>query len=513
MGDGAGTIAAGGMAGFHSRYWVRLGGLAAAGVALAALAWPLAQQGEPTRLAADAPWLAVVVGVAYAALTVQPLLHTDRGRSTTIDAGSVVTMVALVLLPAGLFLGAMVAGHAIGWSWHRRGEGMPLLTSVGGRKLAGNVAANLTSVASALLAHTLVCAAVPGLPNAVCAGAAVTVAEGVSLLGLALLVADRPLAVVRPHVRAVLASPSPWVVLVVGGLVTTVATRPAPAAAWLAATVVVLVLLGRHQVGLHDELEQHRALLGVARDLPTRPDRASIERLLLDRARTSTHAGSATFEDRPPRGDSFGVPLEEGGATRWLVVHDRSHAAETFRPAERETLRGVATLGGLALRNVALAEDLHHAATHDQLTGLLSRRGLQDRWAQVAARAARHGRSVGVVYVDLDGFKQVNDRRGHAAGDAVLRAAATRLHQAARDSDLVCRVGGDEFLLVAEGVADAVALAALVARVRTALGPRPGGAAAIPASVGAARLPEDGRTLDEVTRVADAAMYRDKRDG
>ena len=513
MGGGSGTAMAGGVAGFPSHFWTRLAGLAAAGVTLAVVAWPLAQRVEPARLAADAPWLAVVVAVAYAALTVQPLLHTDRGRATAIDAGSVVTMAALVLLPAGLFLGAMVAGHAVGWSWHRRGEGMPLLTSVGGRKLAGNMAVNLTSVASALLAHTLVCAAVPGLPNAVCAGVAVVVAEGVSLLGLAGLMSDRPRTVVGPHLRGAMASPSPWVVLVVGGLVTTVATRPAPAAAWLAATVVVLVLLGRHQVGMHDELEQQRALLAVARDLPTRPDRASIEQLLLDRARTFTHAGSATLEDGPPGGDSFGVPLEEGGTTRWLVVHDRSHGGETFRPAERETLRGVATLGALALRNVALAEDLHHAATHDQLTGLLSRRGLQDRWDQVAARAARHGHSLGVVYVDLDGFKQVNDRRGHAAGDAVLRAAATRLRRVARDSDLVCRVGGDEFLLVAEEVAEADALAALVARVRTALGPRPGGAAAIPASVGAARLPEDGSTLDEVTRVADAAMYRDKRGG
>ena len=490
-------------------FWLRVGALAVVAVGLSLGGLSLAQPSGLPTAASEAPWLALVIAASYAALTVQPLMHTDRGRVTAIDAGSVATMVALVVLTPELFLWALVTGHAIGWVWHRRGEGMPVLSSIGGRKLAGNVVVNLLQAAGALVVHTLACVVV-ALPTAVCAGVAVTVAEGLSLVGLTVLIGDRPLAAIGRHVRAVLRSPAPWVVLVVGGLVTTQASDHVATAVWLIAAVGVLRLLARHQIRLHDELEHQRVLLDVARDLPSRPDRESIQRLLLDRARATTHAGSATLEDRPPTGDSFGVPLDEE-ATTWLTVHDRSHAGEAFREGERETLRGLATLGQLALRSVALTEDLHHAATHDQLTGLLSRRGIEDRWGEAVARAARHGHSLGVVYVDLDGFKQVNDRRGHAAGDAVLRATAMRLREVARDSDLVCRMGGDEFLVIAEEVADDAALGALVSRVRTALGPRPGGAAAIPASVGAARLSEDATSLDEVVRVADAAMYRDKR--
>lgn len=509
MGEAAGTLTRTGRTRPALGFWARVLVVAAGGGLAAGVAWHLATTSPSAAAPTAAPWLAVVVAASYAVFTVQPLLHTGRGRSMAIDAGSVAVMAALAVLTPSLFLASMVVGHAVGWTWHRRDEGMPLVSSIGCRKLVGNVMVNLAYVASALLVFVLVRGAVD-VPVVVGAGVAVTVAEAVSILGLAVLVGDRPVEVVRSHVAAVVTSPSPIVVLVIGGLVTTQADDPVATAVWLAAATGMLWLLGRQQVGLREELERHRVLLDVARDLPTRPDRAGVERLLLDRAQAITHASWASLEDRAPTGTSFGVPLDDD-VPRWLVVHDRKHDGEAFRSGERETLRGLATLGQLSLRAVALTEDLHHAATHDQLTGLLSRRGLEDRWDGAVARAGRHGRSLGVVYVDLDGFKQVNDRRGHAAGDAVLRATATRLREVARESDLVCRMGGDEFLLVAEEVADDAGLAALVARVREALGPRPGGAAAIPASVGAARLPEDGTELDEVVRVADAAMYRDKQ--
>ncbi len=186
---------------------------------------------------------------------------------------------------------------------------------------------------------------------------------------------------------------------------------------------------------------------------------------------------------------------------------DRPAAGELFRPADRQLLERLAAVGGLAMERLRLTEELRHAATHDQLTGVLSRRGLEQQWEPATRRAARHGRSLGVVYVDLDHFKQINDTQGHAAGDAVLVDVAGRLLGVARDADFVCRMGGDEFLLVAEDVAGPAAVDALAARVRAVLAAgRP-----IAASVGAALHPEDGESLDEVITAADARMYDAKR--
>ncbi len=99
---------------------------------------------------------------------------------------------------------------------------------------------------------------------------------------------------------------------------------------------------------------------------------------------------------------------------------------------------------------VRAEEVLRHGALHDALTGLPNRSLLMDRLDAALGRAARERRSVGVLYCDLDGFKEVNDTAGHASGDAVLVEASERLRRAVRDGDTVARVGGDEFVVVVE---------------------------------------------------------------
>jgi diguanylate cyclase (GGDEF)-like protein/PAS domain S-box-containing protein len=172
-------------------------------------------------------------------------------------------------------------------------------------------------------------------------------------------------------------------------------------------------------------------------------------------------------------------------------------------------------------RWLAVAEDitqrlaLERDVLRDPLTGVLNRAALLDRLAHALARAGRRGHgAVLVMFLDLDGFKAVNDSVGHAIGDAVLRGVAQRLDGAMRVSDSLARLGGDEFVVVAEDVASRHAAAAVVCRVRDALhDPLPVGdtEVSVDASIGIVLATHD--SADEVLHQADVAMYRAKASG
>jgi diguanylate cyclase (GGDEF)-like protein/PAS domain S-box-containing protein len=153
-------------------------------------------------------------------------------------------------------------------------------------------------------------------------------------------------------------------------------------------------------------------------------------------------------------------------------------------------------------------ERLAHLALHDPLTRLPNRAAVMDR-----LRAQELSRTRGaVLYIDIDGFKTVNDRYGHATGDAVLARAATRLRAAVRPDDLVGRVGGDEFVVVCEDV-DGTTTSRVAERIVDALGePFHVGEhlITVSASVGTAPLDDDGVAA---LALADAAMYDAKRNG
>ena len=165
-------------------------------------------------------------------------------------------------------------------------------------------------------------------------------------------------------------------------------------------------------------------------------------------------------------------------------------------------------------------ERLRHLAYHDGLTGLPNRRLLEERLSARIAQATRDRASFPVLYLDLDGFKPLNDRHGHAVGDRVLQAMAERLRVIVRWDDAVARLGGDEFLVVGPCVdcaADArTAATALAQRVRTTLAEPvvvDGTPLVVNASVGAALYPLDGTDLPALLAAADRAMYDDKFGG
>jgi len=156
---------------------------------------------------------------------------------------------------------------------------------------------------------------------------------------------------------------------------------------------------------------------------------------------------------------------------------------------------------------------LRQEATHDPLTGLANRRLLYDRLQQAIRHANRYGGKVGILYVDLDRFKAINDQHGHHVGDAVLTEVAKRLSSSIRDSDSVARLGGDEFVVLLDGVQGREEFIATAHKIGEALNTDSqffGLDVEIAASIGQALYPDDGADEDALMRAADAAMYRVK---
>ncbi|MYL82345.1 diguanylate cyclase [Desulfovibrio aerotolerans] len=163
------------------------------------------------------------------------------------------------------------------------------------------------------------------------------------------------------------------------------------------------------------------------------------------------------------------------------------------------------------------AEELFtRLSLHDALTGLPGRALYMDRLRQTISLAERHSERTAVYFIDLDHFKDVNDRHGHEVGDAVLAEAARRLTVCMRRSDTVARIGGDEFVALTPGIgetANATAMAEkIVASLRRPFEVR-GAVCQLGASVGVAFYPDDATRSGELLRLADAAMYAAKNAG
>ena len=166
--------------------------------------------------------------------------------------------------------------------------------------------------------------------------------------------------------------------------------------------------------------------------------------------------------------------------------------------------------------NRLLAETLAHEATHDTLTLLPNRRYFLGWLDKTIAMAQRNKFSIALYFIDLDGFKQVNDLFGHEAGDEVLRVATSRFQGLLRESDLLARLGGDEFAILVSQAPKNEELSALAERILAALAAPIGigrQTAGVGASVGIAVFPRDADSSDSLLRAADEAMYQAKAQG
>ena len=171
---------------------------------------------------------------------------------------------------------------------------------------------------------------------------------------------------------------------------------------------------------------------------------------------------------------------------------------------------------GLLLQIKNQRDEIERLSLHDPLTGLPLASLANDRIQMAIHAARRSGRRMALLYVDLDGFKKVNDTLGHDAGDIVLRACAERLRDCLRSEDTVARVGGDEFIIVVSGIGEA-RHAARVAEKLVLATAQPilfdGHSLAVGASVGIAIFPDDAGDARSLRRLADQAMYQAKQRG
>jgi len=161
--------------------------------------------------------------------------------------------------------------------------------------------------------------------------------------------------------------------------------------------------------------------------------------------------------------------------------------------------------------------ELRYLANYDTLTGLPNRTLLAERLERAVARARRANSRVGVLFLDLDRFKDINDSMGHAAGDRLLKAAAARLQETVREIDTVARLGGDEFTVVLEDLADAASAEHMAARIVAAfeapLEIEGRAETSISPSIGVALYPDHAASPNDLLKFADTAMYRAKDRG
>src|ERR1700716_318518 len=185
-------------------------------------------------------------------------------------------------------------------------------------------------------------------------------------------------------------------------------------------------------------------------------------------------------------------------------------------PTQSDPMRLAADVARLEAELAAMrarVAELETRAESDPLTGVMNRRGFERELKRAGAYVRRYGGNAALVYLDLDGFKPVNDRHGHAAGDAVLKAVAATLVGSVRASDTVARIGGDEFAALLWNLSTPAAQAkalALEQAIAAATVPWGGGRLSVEASAGVAELSADQDPTQIVAR-ADAAMYGRKR--
>jgi len=207
---------------------------------------------------------------------------------------------------------------------------------------------------------------------------------------------------------------------------------------------------------------------------------------------------------------SFEQSMEIDGSTRTLLTTKYSHFDSEGNPV------GILGIGRDITERKLAEEKIRHLANHDELTGLPTLRLGRDRLSGAIALARRNKTSAAVLYLDLDGFKEVNDSLGHKAGDHVLIEVGERLTQSVRETDTVARLGGDEFIIVLTQVTEETAYVMVAEKVIKTL-TRPiginGQDVNISASIGIALYPDHGDTTDELIKQADGAMYGVKRKG
>lgn len=217
----------------------------------------------------------------------------------------------------------------------------------------------------------------------------------------------------------------------------------------------------------------------------------------------------AAGPSHPPQTLELRIPLADGNQ-RFIEFH-----GEHFLDPDTGEHRALGTLRDITQRRLT-EQRLVHLANYDHLTRLPNRYLFQDRLKHAIAQAARSGKTVALLFLDIDRFKWINDALGHAAGDCLLEQVAERLSGILRASDTVARLGGDEFTIILENMTGPTQANRVAEQIlagfseKFLLGER---AVSVSTSIGVALFPRDAKDTDTLLKCADAAMYRAKEQG
>ncbi|MEV8504644.1 sensor domain-containing diguanylate cyclase [Actinoplanes sp. NPDC051475] len=278
-------------------------------------------------------------------------------------------------------------------------------------------------------------------------------------------------------------------------------------------------------VGLTDEMSEalRDNLVGRrADDSPVWQVMQKVDGPVLISDTTTTDVRTGGFVETMQLRSFLAMPLMSAAGPVGVVMCGdsgvRNWSGRDHTLARQVAMEGALIVDGARMRQ---AEQQHMAeltrqAYHDALTGLPNRSHLLERAEQEVEAAMATGGRIGLLLLDLDGFKRVNDTVGHHAGDALLQAVGRRLQGALRDHDVVARLGGDEFAILLTRNPDAESAATIAGRIHARLS-RPydieGRKISVGASIGIALFPSDADDMTTLMRGADAAMYRAKRGG
>jgi diguanylate cyclase (GGDEF)-like protein len=208
------------------------------------------------------------------------------------------------------------------------------------------------------------------------------------------------------------------------------------------------------------------------------------------------------------------LPLKTGGVTGG-VLNIYASEQDAFDKEETDLLMQLSDDLAYGVQSLRTRTEIARQAWHDPLTGLPNRSLLRDRMRQAMASAKRTGRMLAILFLDLDGFKQINDQYGHASGDVLIREVSARLVSSVRAGDTVSRLGGDEFVILLD-VSSVEEMRQCIARIMNEIR-RPisldGQDALISSSIGVTLFPQNDADADALIRHADMAMYQAKQSG
>jgi diguanylate cyclase (GGDEF)-like protein len=258
--------------------------------------------------------------------------------------------------------------------------------------------------------------------------------------------------------------------------------------------------------------ERGRSQLEVTLGLLDADERSAgdVETRLVEAATTGTNAGHGRLEHTPPGAGELGVELVVGGRPFWLTVADRRGSVGAFTANEADLLASVASIGRVSLARAQRLAATERRAERCELTGLSNRSGMRSSFAEASRRSP--GRAMALLFLDLDGFKRVNDTHGHDAGDRLLVEVARRLERCVRDRDAVGRWAGDEFVVLLTDEEAARRADTLASRIDAALREPFAAAGGLPISVsiGVSTAVAGTEELSALVARADQRMYAAK---